>query len=115
MMSIKNKYLLVFAISVLHFINAGAQSDSEITCKDENGKSVDWFYLYKLPGRFGVNGISKGRLYLYFSSNSLDTTWRLSNKTVGDLDSVTGHTIAQAFVGNETVSGNNFRCFDDSL
>lgn len=102
-MSIKNKYLLVFTISVFYFI-ISAKSESDIACKDENGNTVDWFYLYKLPGRFGVDSNEKGRFYLYFSSSSVDAAWRLSNKTVDNLDSVTGQTISQAFVNSSTVS-----------
>lgn len=105
-MSIKYKYLLVFTISVFYLTNL-IKSESEITCKDENGNTVDWFYLYKLPGRFGIDSKEKGRLYLYFSSSSADAAWRLSNRTVDSLDSVIGQTISQAFVNSTTVSHND--------
>lgn len=91
--------------------------DYDITCKDEDGNGVDWwvesncrcpnwtkkwnssarFYLYKLPGHFGEAHQSKGRLFMYFTSNSETPQWILSDRTVDDPMSIPGRTIVQAY------------------
>lgn len=63
----------------------------------KKGKSPVRFYLYKLPGHFGEAHQSKGRLFMYFTSNSETPQWILSERTVDDPMSIPGRTIVQAY------------------
>ena len=67
-----------------------------ISCKDESGQNVDWFYLYKLPTNYYTNSNRKGLEFIYLTSNSI--SWKLSDKTIDELESIAGSTIGQAFI-----------------
>ncbi|XP_037043263.1 deoxyribonuclease-2-alpha-like [Bradysia coprophila] len=71
-----------------------------ISCKDGNGKSVDWFYAYKLPSTYnGADKKDNGLSFLYITATSSDLKrWTLSDKTVDDPNSVIGRTVAQGSV-----------------
>lgn len=124
--------VLVVSFLVCNVVaNKGSETEA-LSCKDENGDAVDWwaesksffrfgfisycfvwyisislyfrYYLYKLPGRFGTKHKTKGQLYTYFTSKSSSFVWVQSEKLVGDLDSVVGRTVSQAYVDNSKVN-----------
>lgn len=120
--------LLIICSAFGVFVVFGNVNDYEITCKDENGKNVDWlvwsilqnlifsikkifqwfftnrYYLYKLPGQFDGATKDKKSMYLFISSNSPETNWTLSGHTLNDLDSFAGQTLSQAYYDLDVVN-----------
>lgn len=88
------QFLLIIFSLTLFEVNA------DFGCLDENGKPIDWFYLYKLPER---KDIYSGLEYIYLTSTA-NTKWHLSTKRISDLDSFAGHTISQLFGKNDVAS-----------
>lgn len=51
--------------------------DSDVTCKDDNGASVDWYIIYKLPSEFGG-----GLKYFYMDDST--NGWIPSSKKISE-------------------------------
>lgn len=64
--------------------------------------------MYKLPGRFGEQGSTKGKEYLYISSKSSEFNWILSNRTIADFDSIAGHTLSLAYFNDSNLTTDRF-------
>lgn len=80
--------------------NNNNNNNKLISCKDENNKSVDWFYLYKLPNSFYTKQKNKGLEFLYFTENTETIDWKLSDKLINDKESIAGYTIIQSFLSD---------------
>ena len=80
---------------------------SAISCKDEAGRDVDWWILYKLPKRDDDDQlyekhsleeyIYEGLAYAYLTSDLPDQSWTLSQLSVGDEKSMPGRTLNQLY------------------
>lgn len=78
-----------------------------ISCKDETGKEVDWWILYKLPKRDSEGPmhekdsleeyIYEGLAYAYLTSDLPDQSWTLSQLSVGDEKSMPGRTLEHLY------------------
>ncbi|XP_030374313.1 plancitoxin-1 [Scaptodrosophila lebanonensis] len=94
------RWIFIFPI-LLAVGGAQAQSANKVSCKDEQGNDVDWWYIYKLPKHFnlasGAGGQDiSGLRYLYVTSGSYDN-WQLSGRRIGDPDSLTARTLSPLF------------------
>ncbi|KHJ86510.1 deoxyribonuclease II [Oesophagostomum dentatum] len=77
-------FLLILSI---HQVNA------KLSCKDMQGKDVDWFVAIKLPA--DVDKEKKGRSFVYFDSRQ--NGWTLSPKLISDNTSAIGATLSQLY------------------
>ncbi|XP_055299115.1 deoxyribonuclease-2-alpha [Sitodiplosis mosellana] len=94
----------LFLVYALFIANALCNvNDYDITCKDEKGQNVDWFYLYKLPGRFDASIQKKGCLYFFITPNSVSSQWTLSEFSLENEKSMAGQTLAQAYFSADQV------------
>ena len=57
-----------------------------LDCLDEDGNSVDWMILYKLPKNKHIQEdfVDEGLGYVYFTSRSPQDGWTLSTKSIKD-------------------------------
>jgi hypothetical protein len=74
---------------------------AELSCKDENGKDVDWFVAIKIPNlseypkfKSADPLIVRGQAYFYADSNNPE--FILSKKSIADPTSAIGATVTQA-------------------
>lgn len=64
----------------------------DLSCKDLQGRKVDWFVAYKLPD--GISGLqNSGTTFIYFDERS--SSWTLSGKKIDDPESAVGKTLSQ--------------------
>ena len=75
-------------------------------CLDENGNSVDWMVLYKLPKTktTPVDIVDEGLGYTYFTSSSSQSGWILSEKSMNDSSSIPGRILSPLY---NTLDDNN--------
>ncbi|CAI5444642.1 unnamed protein product [Caenorhabditis angaria] len=66
-------------------------TESKYQCKNLQGKSVDWFVVYKLPK---LSGSTNGKNFVYFDSEQ--TAWQSGND-INDPKSGVGATISQIY------------------
>jgi len=93
---------LILVIQLLYLPQSSA-----ISCKDEAGRDVDWWILYKLPKRDDDDQlyekhsleeyIYEGLAYAYLTSDLPDQSWTLSQLSVGDEKSIPGRTLNQLY------------------
>lgn len=98
-------HCLLFLILNIIFVTSKA-SEKELGCRDETGKLVDWFYLYKLPSSAMFNDVKSlnhpdnGLNYLYITSDSETAEWTLSESLINSTASIPGHTLSQSVFGD---------------
>ncbi|KAL7013354.1 hypothetical protein ACKWTF_015346 [Chironomus riparius] len=88
------KILNIFVILLIVFVTVD-RSDAvaeRIGCKDEDGKLVDWYYLYKLPNKYSDTSKS-GLEYLYVTPSSL-SSWTHSTRLINSTSSMPGQTLS---------------------
>ena len=73
-----------------------------MSCKDEAGQPVDWWILYKLPvpqksGKTYSDFVNNGTGYTYILSNNNNQPWTLSSKSMEDVTSLPGQTLAPVY------------------
>lgn len=74
-----------------------------VSCRDENGKQVDWFVVYKIPKlEKNLPPYNTGYSYVYVSSNNA-TAWSLSRKLVTQADSMFANTLSPFYPTSGTV------------
>ncbi|ALA62388.1 deoxyribonuclease II [Turkeypox virus] len=71
-----------------------------VTCKNENGEVVDWYFIYKLPEhrRFNFSG------YEYIYIDSIGLTWKHSVISIDSMKSMLGVTLSNIY--NNNISSN---------
>lgn len=76
----------------------------ELTCRDESGKAVDWYIVYKLPRQADEPApLSTGFAYAYLTGKGNGNqkkqanAFHLSKKLVTDEDSIFGKTLAPLY------------------
>ncbi|KAM4735569.1 deoxyribonuclease-2-alpha isoform 2-T2 [Anableps anableps] len=68
---------------------------SPISCYNDQGDAVDWFYLYKLPKEGGRKQEFKGEAYLLLDKGS--EGWTEGKVTVNDTTGALGRTVGQLY------------------
>ncbi|KAF7226575.1 deoxyribonuclease-2-alpha [Nothobranchius furzeri] len=66
-----------------------------ISCYNDQGDAVDWFYLYKLPKEHGTKSPKEGELYLLLEKGS--EGWTEGKVTVNDSLGALGRTVGQLY------------------
>ena len=90
---------IFFLVHFQQFLN-GVRS---LQCVDENGENVDWAILYKLPkheNKRQSGFVHDGLGYVYFTSKSPQSGWKLSNQSINDVSSLPGRILAPLFDSN---------------
>ncbi|KAJ8408497.1 hypothetical protein AAFF_G00259110 [Aldrovandia affinis] len=73
---------------------AGAQT--EISCRNEAGKPVDWFIMYNLP-KYKIDDVGSGLDYMYLDSSLKN--WQMSKFLVNTSDGALGSTLKSLYTG----------------
>lgn len=83
---------------------------SALGCKDEQGRSVDYFLLYKVPKLENSenSNVRSGVGYAFVTANSADK-WQLSNRSIGDAKSMLGTTLKPLYANGK----NNVLLYND--
>ncbi|XP_062255377.1 deoxyribonuclease-2-alpha [Platichthys flesus] len=82
-------------LSVLIFFGPVEGGSSPISCYNDNGEAVDWFYLYKLPKQHREKSPTRGELYLLLDKGS--EGWTDGKVTVNDTTGALGRTVGQLY------------------
>nr|AAF76893.1 deoxyribonuclease II beta [Homo sapiens] len=82
----------------------GVLGAATISCRNEEGKAVDWFTFYKLPKRQNKESGETGLEYLYLDSTT--RSWRKSEQLMNDTKSVLGRTLQQLYEAYASKSNN---------
>ncbi|KAL3059975.1 deoxyribonuclease-2-alpha [Trematomus bernacchii] len=90
--------MLLF-LSLLIFCVPSGGDTSPITCYNDKGDAVDWFYLYKLPKEHGKKSPHKGEMYLLLDKGS--EGWTNGKGTVNDTTGALGRTVGQLYSQGE--------------
>ncbi|XP_034384467.1 deoxyribonuclease-2-alpha [Cyclopterus lumpus] len=86
--------MLLF-LSLLIFCVPPGGDTSPITCYNDQGDAVDWYYLYKLPKGPGGTSPHRGELYLLLEKGS--EGWTNGTGTVNDTTGALGRTVGQLY------------------
>lgn len=86
--------MLLHVLLLLH----GAGASSSISCYDDQGKPVDWFYLYKLP-HLHHEPVQEGLKYLFMDGES--EGWMDGKTLVNDSKSAVGRTVGPLYEGGD--------------
>ncbi|XP_034485108.1 plancitoxin-1-like [Drosophila innubila] len=68
---------------------------NKVSCKDEQGHDVDWWYMYKLPKHYTKDQLGQdvtGLRYFFVTSTAYDS-WKLSGRRIGDSNSMPAQTL----------------------
>ncbi|CAG2115740.1 unnamed protein product, partial [Medioppia subpectinata] len=80
------------------FLFRGSTQNCQLQCRDETGKEVDWYVVYKLPRITGAKPpLETGANYAYMTSES-KSGWILSDRNITDEKSIFGQTLAPLYV-----------------
>lgn len=98
-----SKVSFVLLVAVFGVTNAA------LSCKDENGKNVDWFMAIKIPKMPDDSGepFTTGFSYAYITSNDAKGTksqWKLGKNLVKDENSIFGRTLAPLYASPDRYS-----------
>ncbi|KAM9851980.1 deoxyribonuclease-2-alpha isoform 1-T2 [Aulostomus maculatus] len=85
--------MLLFLMLSLYSPQGG--DTSPISCYNDRGDAVDWFYLYKLPKQHGSKSPDSGQTYLLLEKGS--GGWTDGNGTVNDTTGALGWTVGQLY------------------
>lgn len=91
-LTLLKKMILLFSLLVLLLPLEGLTSP--ISCYNDRGDAVDWFYLYKLPKEHG-RGSEDGLRYLLLEKGS--EGWAEGKVTVNDTTGAAGQTVGQLY------------------
>ncbi|XP_030014096.1 deoxyribonuclease-2-alpha [Sphaeramia orbicularis] len=86
--------MLLF-LSLLLFCSSLEGNKIPISCYNDNGEAVDWFYLYKLPKEHGRKSIEEGEKYLFLEKGS--EGWADGKVSVNDTTGALGRTVGQLY------------------
>ncbi|XP_015113703.1 plancitoxin-1 [Diachasma alloeum] len=95
----RTNFILLLLCCALGTVTSYSNS---IQCKDENGKNVDWYVLYKLPKISESSNplIRDGVSYLYMTNSTVGDGWKLSKRSVESVQSMPGQTLALLYKDN---------------
>lgn len=86
-----------FCLILFQLFAGGFSIADRLGCRDEDGKLVDWFYLYKLPNTFfglgGEKSKNDGLSYLFMTPSSI-SQWTLSKRFINESTSMPGATLS---------------------
>nr|XP_056723495.1 deoxyribonuclease-2-beta [Euleptes europaea] len=68
---------------------------TEISCRNEDGKPVDWYIIYKLPKYMRYEAAGTGLEYMFM--DSLTQGWKLSKYLINMTESALGQTLQQLY------------------
>ncbi|KAJ3597978.1 hypothetical protein NHX12_001493 [Muraenolepis orangiensis] len=86
----------MFVFFVLLFLHPPAEGNaSPITCYNDQGTAVDWFYLYKLPKQNGAKDPSQGLRYLLMEKGS--EGWVEGKANANSTTGAPGRTVGQLY------------------
>lgn len=90
--------LLVLGVAALGLVDSSTRT-TPLSCRDENGQPVDWFVVYKLPGRS----------YVYQSSESqqdaaINNSWIESSRSIDSPDSIVALTLQPLYQFSNTTT-----------
>ncbi|KAG7475661.1 deoxyribonuclease-2-alpha [Solea senegalensis] len=85
-------FLLISLLIVFVPLEGGS---TPISCYNDKGDAVDWFYLYKLPKQHGRKARSEGEMYLLMDKGS--EGWTEGKVTVNDTSGALGRTVGQLY------------------
>ncbi|XP_069571177.1 LOW QUALITY PROTEIN: deoxyribonuclease-2-alpha [Brachyistius frenatus] len=85
--------LLFFSLLIL-WVPLGGDT-SPISCYNDQGDAVDWFYMYKLPKEHGKKSSKAGEMYLLLDKGSKG--WTAGNGTVNDTTGALGRTVGRLY------------------
>lgn len=83
----------MLAIFLYSFAVLIQPSHSEIGCRNEDDKVVDWYYLYKLPEHVSNDSVIKNGLSYAFMTSDGPFNWQLSDQFINETSSFPGRTI----------------------
>lgn len=98
--------LLVVALS-------GVLGTPAISCKNEDGKTVDWFAFYKLPDRTSRASTGMGLDYLYLDSTM--RTWSKSHHLINSSRSSLGRTLEQLYEAYNSKNDTAYLIYNDAV
>jgi len=85
------KSTLTFGL-IACFLAVASGQDYDISCKNANGKPLDWFFLYKLP-RLNHENVLVKEGSAYASMDSLSQDWKFSDVSIIDSLSIPSLTL----------------------
>ncbi|GMT32958.1 hypothetical protein PFISCL1PPCAC_24255, partial [Pristionchus fissidentatus] len=91
------RHKMSILVSALLVVGSFALSDAAISCKNMQGKDVDWFMAYKLPSK--VQDSESGRNFAYL--DKFNPNWTISTEPIESLKSAIGATVGQVYDGND--------------
>ncbi|XP_041862339.1 deoxyribonuclease-2-beta isoform X2 [Melanotaenia boesemani] len=77
---------------------------TDISCKNEAGKPVDWFIIYKLP-RYRIGEVGSGVEYMYLDSSV--GSWQMSKFMINTSRGAVGNTLSQLYMGKAYMSNSS--------
>ncbi|KAF1388363.1 hypothetical protein PFLUV_G00089410 [Perca fluviatilis] len=86
--------MLLFLSLLICCVPLGGNT-SPITCYNDQGDAVDWFYVYKLPKEHGEKSPHQGELYILLDKGS--EGWTNGKVTVNDTTGALGRTVGQLY------------------
>lgn len=76
-----------------------------LRCRDETGRPVDWYIVYKLPEQKAKQSILRsGVAYAFITSNHKVEQWTLSKKKITDKSCILAQTLNQIEPGSNSTS-----------
>ncbi|EDV91259.1 plancitoxin-1 [Drosophila grimshawi] len=79
--------------------------ENKVSCKDEEGHDVDWWYIYKLPKHYSTlyQGADVSGLRYFFVTSSSYDSWQLSGKRISDSNSLAAETLRPLYADTQHV------------
>ncbi|XP_040899869.1 deoxyribonuclease-2-alpha [Toxotes jaculatrix] len=86
--------MFLFVSLLIFFVPLGGGT-SPISCYNDQGDAVDWFYMYKLPKEHRHKSPEGGEMYLLLDKGS--EGWTEGKETVNDTTGALGRTVGQLY------------------
>ncbi|XP_074600852.1 deoxyribonuclease-2-beta-like [Brevipalpus obovatus] len=99
------------ALLIALYIALLPSSSYTLQCKDEDGKSVDWFIAYKLPKHEQNNDPYTGLKYVYSSSELTSSSWVAGKYPITDEKSIFAQSLSSLYGAHS--SKLNFLLYSD--
>ncbi|XP_074655925.1 plancitoxin-1-like [Tubulanus polymorphus] len=96
---------IVAGICVLFFylVFVHGLKTKNVTCRDRNNDTVDWFIVYKMP----INSVSKSSAkddgYDFYYMDSVSNQFRLSETLINRLQQPVGYTLQQIYLNSNDI------------